>query len=265
MSDCERACEGAQVVLHHAALGSVPRSIADPLTSHQVNADGFVNMLISARDLNVRRFVYASSSSVYGDHSGLPKVEMTTGNPLSPYAATKTVNEAYAEAFSRAYGMKIVGLRYFNVFGSRQDPEGPYAAVIPRWITALLSGTECVVYGDGSQSRDFCPVEDVAHINWRAGTVTLADHPHRVYNVALSRRTALRELLGLIEAQVARFAPGAIHAKIRYAEARVGDVPHSLADIHRAVSELGYRPPVDLEAGLAQTVEWFASQRNPPD
>lgn len=255
---CRRACAGVDHVLHQAALGSVPRSIDDPVSSHQTNASGFLHVLLAAREARVRSFVYASSSSVYGDSPILPKVEEQVGRPLSPYAATKASNEAYGSAFALAYGLKVIGLRYFNVFGPRQDPNGPYAAVMPIWFSALAAGREVRIYGDGESSRDFCYVANVVQANLLAA---LAEEPAaygQVYNVALGHRTTLNELFVLIRAEVARHRPEAASASPRYADPRPGDVRHSLADISKARRLLGYAPTHDIAAGLAIAGSWYA-------
>ncbi|MFN3597227.1 MAG: SDR family oxidoreductase [Rubricoccaceae bacterium] len=259
---CAEACAGVDVVLHQAALGSVPRSVADPLTSHQVNVDGFVNMLLAARDAGVRRFVYASSSSVYGDHPALPKREGEIGTPLSPYAVTKRVNELYARTFQDHYGLEAVGLRYFNVFGPRQDPEGPYAAVIPRWLGQMLAGQRCTINGDGETSRDFCYVANAVQANLRAAAAP-SEATGRVYNVAVGDRTTLNTLHDhLGRALVALGALPEAPAPA-YAPFRAGDVRHSLADVSAARDALGYAPSHRIGEGLAETVAWYAAQHAP--
>jgi UDP-N-acetylglucosamine 4-epimerase len=256
---CARAAAGAELVLHQAALGSVPRSIERPLATHEVNVTGFLNVLQAARQAGIRRVVYASSSSVYGDHPDLPKVEARVGRPLSPYAASKSCDETYATAFGQAYGLELVGLRYFNVFGPRQDPEGPYAAVMPRWFAALLRGDEVIVYGDGETSRDFCYVANVVQANVLAATVTRPDALGTVYNVALGDRTTLNELFALIREQVARFRPAAARAAAVHRDFRKGDIRHSLADVSRARTLLGYAPTHDIRRGLAEAAAWYAT------
>jgi UDP-N-acetylglucosamine/UDP-N-acetylgalactosamine 4-epimerase len=256
-SDCQRACVGVDIVLHQAAIGSVPRSIADPITTNAVNIDGFLNVLVAARDANVARFVYAASSSTYGDHPGLPKVEDRIGVPLSPYAVTKYVNELYADVFARIYGVPSVGLRYFNVFGPRQDPEGAYAAVIPKWIVAMIEGRPVHVHGDGSTSRDFCYVANAVQANLLAACVGGQEAINQVYNVAVGDRTTLTELLALLRVNLTRllatFAPaGPIHGAFR-----PGDVQHSQADIAKAVRLLGYRPSHRIGDGLAEAMPWY--------
>jgi len=251
---CHAACAGIDIVLHEAALGSVPRSLADPLTTHRSNATGFLNMLVAARDAKVQRFVYAASSSTYGDSPSLPKVEDVIGRPLSPYAVTKYVNELYADVFGRGYGMQTIGLRYFNVFGPRQDPDGAYAAVIPRWIAAMLEGRECVINGDGETSRDFCYVRNVVQANLRAALTTDADAVGRVYNVAVGQRTTLNQLHAALAAAIEGAKPGLRVAAPTYAPFRAGDVRHSLADISLARRLLGYEPSHTIAAGMIETV-----------
>lgn len=259
LDDCRRACEGVGVVLHQAALGSVPRSIGDPLATHATNVDGFLNMLVAARDANVGRFVYASSSSVYGDHPALPKVEEHVGTPLSPYAVTKRTNELYAETWGRHYGLETVGLRYFNVFGRRQDPHGAYAAVMPMWVANLLAGAPCYLNGDGETSRDFCFVANVVQANILAA-VALADAAGLVYNIAVGERTTLNELYALLRDGLAAFDPAIAHAEPVRREFRAGDVRHSLADTGRAARLLGYAPTHTVRDGLAETLPWYAEQ-----
>jgi UDP-N-acetylglucosamine 4-epimerase len=260
---CRRACSQADHVLHQAALGSVPRSIQDPLASHASNTDGFVHMLVAARDAGVKSFVYASSSSVYGDAAALPKVEDQIGRPLSPYAATKAANESYGYAFALAYGLRVIGLRYFNVFGPRQDPNGPYAAVMPLWFKALLTGAEVAIHGDGETSRDFCYVENAVQANILAACSEGQEANAQVYNVACGSRTTLNELFDLIREQVVRFQPAANAARPRYGPFRAGDVRHSLADIGRARRLLGYEPSHDIRAGLTAAAAWYAASAAP--
>jgi UDP-N-acetylglucosamine 4-epimerase len=249
-----KACEGADVVLHQAALGSVPRSLADPLTTHRANATGFLTMLVAARDAKVQRFVYAASSSTYGDSPTLPKVEDVIGRPLSPYAVTKYLDELYADVFGRSYGMPAIGLRYFNVFGPRQDPDGAYAAVIPRWIAAMLEGRECVINGDGETSRDFCFIRNVVQANLRAALTSNAEAVGRVYNVAVGQRTTLNELHAALATAVEARQPGTRVPPPTHAPFRAGDVRHSLADISLARRLLGYEPSHTIAAGMAETV-----------
>ena len=245
-------------VLHEAALGSVPRSIDDPLLSNSCNIDGFVNMLVAARDARVRSFVYAASSSTYGDSPELPKVEDNIGNPLSPYAVTKYVNELYASVFTRCYGLTTVGLRYFNVFGQRQDPYGAYAAVIPQWFASLLKGETVFVNGDGETSRDFCYIDNVVQANLLASFAE-GDARNTVYNVAFGQRTTLNELFALIREEVSRHKPEAAAAVPTHRDFRTGDVRHSLADITRARTLLGYDPAFDVRQGLRLAGDWYAA------
>jgi len=256
---CRSACEGAELVLHQAALGSVPRSINDPLNTHRANATGFLNMLVAAKDAGVTRFVYAASSSTYGDSPRLPKVEGVIGRPLSPYAVTKYLNELYADVFGRCYGLGTVGLRYFNVFGPRQDPEGAYAAVIPRWVAAMLSGRTCTINGDGETSRDFCYVANAVQANLRAALVDDARAVGQVYNVAAGQRTTLLQLHQLLASALAPQRPGLAVQPPAFAAFRDGDVRHSLADIGKAQSLLGYEPTHDVRAGLREAVGWYVS------
>ena len=262
---CRHACRNVDVVLHQAALGSVPRSIEDPVRTHGANATGFLNMLVAARDANVARFVYAASSSTYGDHPGLPKVEDAIGRPLSPYAVTKYLDELYAEVFARCYGMATTGLRYFNVFGPRQDPEGAYAAVIPRWAAAMLSGTPIVIYGDGETTRDFCFVDNIVQANLLAATTPPAGVSGQVYNVAVGGRTSLNLLYETLRELVAARCPGLSIAPAIYEEFRAGDVRHSQADIDKARAAFGYAPTHDLRSGLAAALPWYESRQRAAD
>lgn len=253
---CRGVCEGADYVLHQAALGSVPRSLEDPLTTNETNISGFLNMLVAGRDAGVRRFVYAASSSTYGDHPALPKVEEQIGKPLSPYAVTKYVNELYADVFARCYGFKTIGLRYFNIFGRRQDPNGAYAAVVPKWFSSLLRNESVYINGDGETSRDFCYIENAIQANLLAACAddTAAE---QVYNVAVGNRTTLNELFRLIAEQVAVARPETAAAKPVYRDFRAGDVRHSLADIGKANSLLGYQPTHTLQQGLVEAAPWY--------
>ncbi|WPP47356.1 SDR family oxidoreductase [Pseudomonas sp. AN-1] len=255
LDDCRQACEGVDHVLHQAALGSVPRSIDDPLASNGANIDGFLNMLVASRDAGVQSFTYAASSSTYGDHPGLPKVEDAIGRPLSPYAVTKYVNELYAEVFARCYGFASIGLRYFNVFGPRQDPDGAYAAVIPRWTAAMIRGEPVAINGDGETSRDFCYVANVVQANLLAASAT-ASARNQVYNVAFSSRTDLNQLFAALRRSLAshgvHYAPAPV-----YREFRTGDVRHSQADIGKARLLLGYAPQFDIAAGIAAAMPWY--------
>ena len=256
---CRQACDGVSIVLHQAALGSVPRSIADPLLTHASNATGFLNMLVAARDAGVARFVYAASSSTYGDHPGLPKVEDAIGRPLSPYAVTKYVDELYAQVFARCYGIAATGLRYFNVFGPRQDAEGAYAAVIPRWVAAMLAGTPIVIYGDGETTRDFCYVGNVVQANLLAATAPEATVSGQVYNVAVGGRISLNDLYSALRDLVAERHPGLAVAAPIHEDFRAGDVRHSQADISKAVDAFRYAPTHELRAGLREALPWYES------
>lgn len=259
--DCRRACAGAEFVLHQAALGSVPRSIADPQLTNETNVSGFLNMLVAARDAEVQRFVYAASSSTYGDHPALPKVEDRIGRPLSPYAVTKYVNELYADVFARAYGVQTIGLRYFNVFGPRQDPDGAYAAVIPQWVAALIRNQPVRINGDGETSRDFCYVANVVQANVLAAFAQ-GEAINQVYNVAVGGRTTLNELYAMMKTLLAtRFAHVATHAP-EHTDFRQGDVRHSQADISKAVTWLGYMPTHDIGAGMCEAMDWYVRDLN---
>ena len=260
---CERACAGVDVVLHQAALGSVPRSIDDPIASTAANVAGFLNLLVAARDAGVARFVYASSSAVYGDHPALPKVEALTGRAMSPYGLTKQVNELYADVFDVCYGYKTIGLRYFNVFGPRQDPNGAYASVIPAWIGALLRGQVPYINGDGAAARDFCYVDNVVQANLLAATVEDPAALGQAYNIALGEQTSLLELYAMIRDGVAQRFPELRQVKAAHREPRRGDVQFSRADISKAVRLLGYRPAVRIMAGLEQTIAWYADNLAP--
>lgn len=255
---CAAACDGVQYVLHQAALGSVPRSIADPLLSHAANVNGTLNMLVAARDAKVKRFVYASSSSVYGDHPALPKAEDVIGRQLSPYAVTKYVTELYAAVFARTYGLQSVGLRYFNVFGARQDPAGPYAAVIPRWVKSMLAGEAVQIFGDGETSRDFCYVKNVVQMNLLAALTESPEAVNRVYNVAVHHRTSLNMLFGMLRDLMG------VKAVPEYRDFRPGDVRHSLADVGLAQDLLGYEPTHDLEQGLREALPWYLVEYGEP-
>jgi len=259
LQTCRSACSGVDYVLHQAALGSVPRSIEDPVTTNANNITGFVNMLVAARDAKVRRMVYAASSSTYGDHPGLPKVEAAIGNPLSPYAVTKLVNELYAAVFARSYGFATIGLRYFNIFGQRQDPDGAYAAVIPKWFAGLLQGKPVFINGDGETSRDFCFIANCVQANILAATAG-DEAADQVYNVAFGERTSLGELYRLIRERVAGRVPAAAAATPVHRDFRAGDVRHSLADITKAGRMLGYQPEFSLRAGLDQATAWYINR-----
>lgn len=255
--DCRRACDGVSIVLHQAALGSVPRSIEDPLTSHDCNVTGTVQMALAAREAGVDRFVFASSSSVYGDDPGLPKIESRTGRPLSPYAVTKVAGERYMEAFHAAYGQSVLSLRYFNVFGARQDPAGPYAAVIPRWTAALLHDEPVMIFGDGETSRDFCYVANAVQANVLAGTTLEAAALAEAFNVAAGVRTTLKELFVQVKNRVAAHRPEVADVEPVFRDFRPGDVRHSLADVSKAGRLLGYDPTHSLADGLDEAMEWY--------
>ncbi len=251
LDDCRRACDGVDYVLHQAALGSVPRSIADPIATNAANIDGFLNMLVAARDAKVARFVYAASSSTYGDHPGLPKVERVIGRPLSPYAVTKYVNELYADVFARCYGLETIGLRYFNVFGSRQDPNGAYASVIPKWTAAMISGSPVYINGDGETSRDFTFVDNAVQVNLLAATSAGREAVNEVYNVAVGDRATLNGLYAELKKLLSPEFPDLADAQPVYRDFRAGDVRHSQADIGRAQRLLGYIPTHRFAEGLA--------------
>jgi UDP-N-acetylglucosamine 4-epimerase len=260
-STCNAACAGVDVILHQAALGSVPRSIAAPLPSHATNLTGFVNMLEAAKAAGIKRFVYASSSSVYGTEPALPKVEQRIGDPLSPYAVTKLANELYAGVFARCYGMETIGLRYFNVFGPRQDPEGPYAAVIPRWVDAMLSGGKVVINGDGETSRDFCYVANAVQANLLAASTEDERAFGQAFNVAVGARTTLDQLHGLLKSKLMTLRPGLVVEAPVYGPFRPGDVRHSEADVSRARELLGYAPSHTIADGLNEALPWYVGSR----
>lgn len=255
---CHQVCSGVNYVLHEAALGSVPRSLDDPIKTNQDNIDGFLNMLVAARDAQVSRFVYAASSSTYGDHPGLPKVEDTIGNPLSPYAVTKYVNELYANVFARCYDFNCIGLRYFNIFGRRQDPDGAYAAVIPKWIATMLKGETVYINGDGETSRDFCYIDNTVQMNILAATAA-DDAANQVYNVALHDRTSLNELYGAIHNLLTPQFAHLKDSKPVYRDFRAGDVRHSMADISKAKQLLGYEPTHRFTEGLQEAMDWYVN------
>ena len=255
--DCAKACDGVAFVLHQAALGSVPRSLENPVATNAANIDGFLNMLVAARDARVERFVYAASSSTYGDHPALPKVEEHIGRPLSPYAVTKYVNELYADVFARSYGLATIGLRYFNVFGKRQDPDGAYAAVIPKWIAALMANAPVAINGDGETTRDFCFVDNAVQANLLAAMARDEASLNQIYNVAVGGRTSLNALYDKLKTGLLSYAPQvAVHAAT-YRDFRAGDVRHSQADIGKAARLLGYVPTHDIDAGLAAAMPWY--------
>ena len=257
LEDCKKAVEGVSYVLHQAALGSVPRSINDPITSNDVNVSGFLNMLVAARDAKVKRFVYAASSSTYGDSKGLPKVEDIIGKPLSPYAITKYVNELYANIFSSSYGLETIGLRYFNVFGRKQDPNGAYAAVIPKFVMQLMNNESPVINGDGNFSRDFTYIDNVIQMNERAMTTQNPEAINTVYNTAYGDRNTLNDLVGYLKEYLSEYDAKIADIEIVYGPNRAGDIPHSLASIDKAKELLGYDPQFSIKEGLKEAVGWY--------
>ena len=257
LEDCHKATEGIDYVLHQAALGSVPRSIKDPITTNDVNVSGFLNMLVAARDAKVKRFIYAASSSTYGDSKSLPKVEEVIGKPLSPYALTKYVNELYADVFSKTYGIETIGLRYFNVFGRKQDPNGAYAAVIPLFVKKLMAHESPVINGDGEYSRDFTYIDNVIQMNIRAMEATNPDAMNTVYNTAYGERTTLNQLVGYLKEFLSEYDPAIANVEIKHGPNRAGDIPHSLANIDKARSLLNYNPEFSMEKGLKEAVSWY--------
>jgi UDP-N-acetylglucosamine/UDP-N-acetylgalactosamine 4-epimerase len=257
LENCKIACQGVDYVFHEAALGSVPRSIENPVATNETNICGFLNMLMAARDAKVEMFVYASSSSTYGDDPDLPKVEEKIGKPLSPYAVTKYVNEIYADVFSKIYGLNSIGLRYFNVFGKRQDPNGSYAAVIPRWISNTIKGESIFINGDGKTSRDFCFIENVCQINLLAATTKKLEAKNQIYNVAVGQRTTLTQLYQLITENLSHLYPSIKYKNPTYRNFREGDIHHSLADIGKASKLLGYKPSYTIDKGLKKATEWY--------
>jgi len=263
LEDCRSACAGVDFVLHQAALGSVPRSIEDPLLTNESNVTGFVNMLVAARDARVKRFIYAASSSTYGDDPSLPKMEEVIGKPLSPYAVTKYVNELYADVFARCYGLNCIGLRYFNIFGPRQDPNGAYAAVIPKWIAAMIADEPVYINGDGETSRDFCYIENVNQANLLAALTDNPEALNQVYNVALNERTSLNELFEMQRALLLQAFPHLRNRQPIYQDFREGDVRHSQADISKAARLLGYAPTHRIGEGLQQAMEWYVKNLSP--
>ncbi|XCF05095.1 SDR family oxidoreductase [Tamlana crocina] len=257
LEDCHKACSGVDFILHQAALGSVPRSIKDPITTNDVNVSGFLNMLVAARDAEVKRFVYAASSSTYGDHEALPKVEDVIGKPLSPYAITKYVNELYADIFHKTYGLNTIGLRYFNVFGRRQDPNGAYAAVIPKFVQQFIKHESPMINGDGSYSRDFTYIDNVVQMNLNAITTNNENALNTVYNVAFGERTTLLELATLLKEYLSEFDKSIKDVEIKHRENRAGDIPHSLASIDKAKTLLNYQPKYNINTGLKEAVSWY--------
>lgn len=256
LEDCQKACAGVDYVLHEAALGSVPRSIADPITTNETNISGFLNMLTAARDAKVSSFTYAASSSTYGDHPALPKVEENIGKPLSPYAVTKYVNELYADVFAKTYGFKAIGLRYFNVFGKRQDPNGAYAAVIPKWTAAMIAGDDVFINGDGETSRDFCFIDNTVQANILAATTVDDAAKNQVYNVAVGDRTTLNDLYRAIQAALAENGVNYTKNAV-YRDFRAGDVRHSQASIAKIEQALGYAPEFRIDAGIQLAMRWY--------
>jgi len=257
LKTCHKACENADYVLHEAALGSVPRSLADPITSNEVNISGFLNMLVAARDAGVKRFVYAASSSTYGDSEKLPKVEDEIGKPLSPYAITKFVNELYADIFQDAYKLDTIGLRYFNVFGRKQDPNGAYAAVIPKFVMQFMKHESPVINGDGTYSRDFTYIDNVLQMNLRALTTENQKAVNEVYNTAVGDRTNLVELTQLLKKYLSEYDSDIAKVEVKHGPNRAGDIPHSLASVEKAKKLLGYNPSHDIEKGLKEAVDWY--------
>ncbi len=257
LADCQKALEGVDYVFHEAALGSVPRSIKDPITTNAVNIGGFLNMLVASRDMNVKRFVYAASSSTYGDSKSLPKVENVIGKPLSPYAITKYVNELYADVFARTYGMECIGLRYFNVFGRRQDPFGAYAAVIPLFVKKLMAHESPVINGDGEYSRDFTYIDNVIQMNMLAMTTTNPEAVNQVYNTAYGERTTLNQLVSYLKEYLSEYDPKIADVEVLHGPNRLGDIPHSLACINKAQKLLGYHPEFNMRDGLKEAVKWY--------
>ncbi|THD67742.1 SDR family oxidoreductase [Robertkochia marina] len=257
LDTCQKACEGQDFVLHQAALGSVPRSLKDPITSNEVNVNGFLNMLVAARDQGVKRFVYAASSSTYGDSEALPKVEEKIGKPLSPYAITKYVNELYADIFHKSYGLDTIGLRYFNVFGRRQDPNGAYAAVIPLFVKQIRNHESPVINGDGTYSRDFTYIDNVLQMNLLCLITENKEALNEVYNTAVGDRTNLLQLVDLLRKNLANYDAEIAQVKAIHGPNRKGDIPHSLASVEKAKNLLGYQPTHEIEAGIKEAVAWY--------
>jgi UDP-N-acetylglucosamine 4-epimerase len=257
IEDCKKAVKGVGYVLHQAALGSVPRSIKDPITSNDVNVSGFLNMLTASRDANVKRFVYAASSSTYGDSKGLPKVEDVIGKPLSPYAITKYVNELYADVFSKTYGLETIGLRYFNVFGRKQDPNGAYAAVIPKFVGQFMNGESPTINGDGNYSRDFTYIDNVVQANMLSLVTENPEAINTVYNVAYGDRNTLNDLIGYLKEYLSEFDSEIKNIEVKHGENRLGDIPHSLASVEKARKLLNYNPQFSLQDGLKEAVKWY--------
>jgi UDP-N-acetylglucosamine/UDP-N-acetylgalactosamine 4-epimerase len=259
LETCQQACEQADYILHQAALGSVPRSIEDPIRTNRANIDGFLNMLVAAKDAKVKRFVYAASSSTYGDHPALPKVEDKIGNPLSPYSVTKVVNELYASVFAKTYDFKTIGLRYFNIFGKRQNPNGAYAAVIPKWVSSILNKEDVFINGDGETSRDFCYIDNTVQMNLLAAMTDNDEATDQVYNCALNARTSLNQLYQMIEERLIDRVKTLSKKKPTYRDFRAGDVLHSQADISKATNLLGYAPTHVIAQGLDEAMDWYVA------
>lgn len=257
IEDCHAACKGVDFILHQAALGSVPRSINDPITSNAVNVGGFLNMLVAAKEAKVKRFIYAASSSTYGDSKAMPKIEENIGKPLSPYAITKYVNELYAENFKKTYNLDTIGLRYFNVFGRKQDPDGAYAAVIPKFVMQFMNYEAPVINGDGSFSRDFTYIDNVIQMNFCAILSETETSLNTVYNTAFGERTTLNELTSLLKEYLSEYDSKIATVAVKYGPERRGDVPHSLASIAKAQKQLGYAPKYDIKSGLKEAVSWY--------
>jgi UDP-N-acetylglucosamine/UDP-N-acetylgalactosamine 4-epimerase len=257
LKDCKQACSGVDYVLHQAALGSVPRSIEDPIKTNSANIDGFLNMLVASKDENIKRFVYAASSSTYGDHPDLPKVENKIGNPLSPYAVTKVVNELYASVFAKTYGFKAIGLRYFNIFGKRQDPGGAYAAVVPKWALSIINKEKVFINGDGETSRDFCYIDNAVQINLLAATTDNNNAIDQIYNVALNNRTSLNSLYQMIEEELLKRIPKLTKKEVIYRDFRKGDVRHSQANLDKSKNLLEYSPTHTIEQGIKKYIDWL--------
>ena len=257
LTDCKQACDGVDYVLHQAALGSVPRSVKDPITTNEANISGFLNMLVAGRDAKIKRFVYAASSSSYGDNLDLPKIEHTIGNPLSPYAVTKLVNELYANVFAKNYDFKTIGLRYFNIFGKRQDPNSTYAAVIPKWVAAILNNEDVYINGDGETSRDFCYIDNAIQMNLLAATTSNNEATDQVYNVALNDRTSLNKLYQMIEEKLIHRKKGLEKKEPIYRDFRAGDVRHSQANIDKAQALLDYQPKYLISQGMDEAMDWY--------
>ena len=262
LQTCKNASNGIDYILHQAALGSVPRSINDPITSNEVNVTGFLNMLVAARDANVKRMVYAASSSTYGDSKELPKLEERIGKPLSPYAVTKYINELYADVFSRMYNLQLIGLRYFNVFGQRQDPNGAYAAVIPKFVSQLINHQSPVVNGDGEYSRDFTYIDNVVQMNMKAALSDNQEAINQIYNVAYGERTTLNQLIESLKSNLSNFDPDIKNVNIIYGPLRNGDIPHSLASVEKAIRLLDYQPFYSIDKGLSEAVSWYISNKS---